>query len=234
MRAETRRWLILIAALLTMALTARLGFWQLDRAREKLSLQAERDAAAQLPPLTDKDWANAQPQRSFKATGRWREQAQFWLGNRPHEGQVGFILLTPLELADGSLLWVQRGWHPRASKAFEAPPFPRTEPGPVAVQGRLSRHASRAFELGAPASGVVRQNLDPAQPVQAGTPQQAWVLWQTGACEPLRCDWPAAELGVAKHHGYAFQWFALSFLTLGLYVWFQLIPRKSPRARDAA
>ena len=37
-----------------------------------------------------------------------------------------------------------------------------------------------------------------------------------------------AAAGVHKHYGYAFQWFALSALILGLYVWFQLIrPRRA-------
>jgi surfeit locus 1 family protein len=44
----------------------------------------------------------------------------------------------------------------------------------------------------------------------------------------LARDWPAADTGVAKHHGYAFQWFALSALLVILYVWFQLI---APRRR---
>jgi surfeit locus 1 family protein len=33
---------------------------------------------------------------------------------------------------------------------------------------------------------------------------------------------------VQKHYGYAFQWFALSALIIGLYAWFQL-----PRPRRA-
>ncbi|NJS35519.1 MAG: SURF1 family protein [Brachymonas sp.] len=44
-------------------------------------------------------------------------------------------------------------------------------------------------------------------------------------------NWATADTGVAKHHGYAFQWFALSALFLVLYVWFQLIaPRRKHRA----
>ena len=39
---------------------------------------------------------------------------------------------------------------------------------------------------------------------------------------------PAAD--VHKHYGYAFQWFALCALIVGLYVWFQLI---RPRRRAA-
>jgi surfeit locus 1 family protein len=38
-------------------------------------------------------------------------------------------------------------------------------------------------------------------------------------------------LDVAKHHGYAFQWFALCALIGLLYVWFQLIAPLRARRR---
>ena len=43
--------------------------------------------------------------------------------------------------------------------------------------------------------------------------------------------WAAPDAGLHKHYGYAFQWFLLSALILGLYVWFQLIRprRRQPR-----
>jgi surfeit locus 1 family protein len=37
---------------------------------------------------------------------------------------------------------------------------------------------------------------------------------------------------VGKHHGYAFQWFALSALIAGLYVWFQLLRPRLARRSD--
>jgi surfeit locus 1 family protein len=50
------------------------------------------------------------------------------------------------------------------------------------------------------------------------------------AADGLLRDWPAPDAGLQKHYGYAFQWFALSALILGLYVWFQLIrPRRQAR-----
>jgi surfeit locus 1 family protein len=45
----------------------------------------------------------------------------------------------------------------------------------------------------------------------------------------LRRAWTLPDTGVAKHHGYAFQWFALSVLVALLYAWFQIIrPRRAP------
>ncbi|MCY7369684.1 MAG: hypothetical protein LH479_02135, partial [Polaromonas sp.] len=37
-------------------------------------------------------------------------------------------------------------------------------------------------------------------------------------------DWPAPNVGVEKHYGYAFQWFGLCALTVVLYGWFQVRP----------
>ena len=57
---------------------------------------------------------------------------------------------------------------------------------------------------------------------------------QTGsASEGLLRQWDRPDLGVDKHHGYAFQWFSLSALLVVLYVWFQWIaPRRKKRADD--
>ncbi len=235
-----RRWLVTVAAFALVLLTARLGWWQLDRANTKLAMQAERDRAANLPPLgqvellaaPQADWA----QRISRLQGQWLPEFSVWLDNRPMGSRSGFILLTPLRLAGSQqLIWVQRGWQAKGAGEHVAPPWPSTEKGVVSVQGRLAAQASRAFSLGEPASGPVKQNLDLA--ASAAELRQAplpWVLWQTLDCAPLACDWPAPDTGVAKHHGYAAQWFALSALTLGLYVWFQLLRPRFQRAKDGA
>jgi surfeit locus 1 family protein len=44
----------------------------------------------------------------------------------------------------------------------------------------------------------------------------------------LQRDWTPLDSGVAKHYGYAFQWFALCGLIMVLYAWFQFI---APRRR---
>jgi surfeit locus 1 family protein len=225
-----------VATIAVVALTARLGLWQLDRAEQKLALQAARDAADAQAPTSSLD-APGLDHRRARAQGRWRPELQFWLGNRPLDKQVGFVLLTPLQLDDGRLLWVQRGWQARRASTWEAPEWPPTPDASVLVEGRLRPQASLAYELGAaPQSGAVRQNLDLSSSPEPGRRLLPWVLWQSQDCAPLRCDWPAPSLGVEKHHGYAAQWFALSLLTCGLYVWFQLIApwRRARSARPAA
>jgi cytochrome oxidase assembly protein ShyY1 len=47
--------------------------------------------------------------------------------------------------------------------------------------------------------------------------------------------WPAVAVDVGKHHGYAFQWFSLSALIVGLTLWFQFLrPRLRPGLRGSA
>lgn len=235
--SAARRWVVALAALAVVALTARLGWWQLDRAHTKQALQAEQDMAAAAPPLDELalaqapqgDWA----QRPARLRGEWVPAHNLWLDNRPMNGQTGFILLTPLRVAGRTeMIWVQRGWQPRPAGLHQAPPWPPTPTGEVVVQGRLAPQASRAYALGAAASGPLKQNLDlAASAAELRQPLLPWVLWQTADCTPLACDWPPPDHGIAKHHGYAAQWFALSALTLGLYVWFQLLrPRFQRRA----
>jgi surfeit locus 1 family protein len=78
--------------------------------------------------------------------------------------------------------------------------------------------------------GLIRQNLDiGAYRKETGLPLIDALVVQTGeGSEGLQRNWDAPNLGLDKHHGYAFQWFSLSALLLVLYLWFQWI---APRRR---
>lgn len=157
---------------------------------------------------------------------------------------------------------VQRGWIQRNFENRTQLQPVETPAGLVEVVGRIAPPPSHLMELGksvvvAPAaaqasvsttslvtadtkatiegSSAIRQNLDlDAFRVETGLPLRTDVsLQQSGAAsEGLQRDWPAPALGIERHYGYAFQWFALSALIALLYVWFQLIApwRKADRA----
>jgi surfeit locus 1 family protein len=215
------------------ALTARLGIWQLDRAAQKLAAQAAIAAVADLPPFTADDVASGKGEalnRRVQLQGEWVQGHSVYLDNRPMDGRVGFYVVTPLRLATGQAVLVQRGWAPRdASDRQHLPPV-ATPPGPVTVSGRWVASPSRLFELGAEAPGPIRQNLDPASFArELGVALLPLTVLQTGeesvagSHDGLQRHWPAPDLGLQKHYGYAFQWFALCALILGLYVWFQFL-----------
>ncbi len=236
-----RAAVLFVAALAGAALTASLGLWQLDRAAQKLALQASLQAQGELPPVggpaLQGGVATVLLQRRAVLRGEWLDERTVYLDNRPMDGRTGLFVVTPLRLADGGgTLLVQRGWLPRdAGDRSRIAPF-KTDGGLVTVQGRLAATPSRLYQLGEPAGGPIRQNLDPALfAIEIGERLLPFTLVQTVASEPgdgLLRHWPAPDLGLQKHYGYAFQWFALCALILGLYVWFQLLrPRLRPRLR---
>jgi len=228
-----RRWLLLAAALLGAALTARLGVWQLDRAQQKLALLAAIEAEAARPPVGNADLSGTLLHRRVTLRGTWVAERTVWLDNRPMDGRAGFYVVTPLRLAGRTdAILVQRGWAPRSQADLRQLPPLATPAGEVEITGRLAATPSRLYELGEGSTGAIRQNLDPAAfAVESGLALLPLTVVQTApaaADDGLLRHWPAPDLGLHKHYGYAFQWFALCALIIGLYVWFQLL---RPRLR---
>jgi surfeit locus 1 family protein len=93
---------------------------------------------------------------------------------------------------------------------------------------------SKLYEPGPPSGGAIRQNIDVVQfSSETGLELLPVILRQTGTTsEGMERQWPAPNLGVDKHYGYAFQWFGLSLLIGGLYVWFQIIRRFFFRSKE--
>lgn len=243
MRSKAREAIVLIATVAGVALTARLGAWQLARAHEKLALQAAIDARGALPPLAagelsaDPATAASQWHRKARLRGRWDVAHTVYLDNRPMHGRPGFYVLTPLRLEGrGDAVIVQRGWIPRDVADRTHLAVPATEAGAVEIEGRIAPGPSRLFEFEPSASGAIRQNLDLAAFAQeTGSRLLPLAVLQVdtagAAPDGLQRDWPAPAVDVHRHEGYAFQWFALAALMTGLYVWFQLLRPRFRRAR---
>jgi surfeit locus 1 family protein len=147
-------------------------------------------------------------------------------------GRPGFFVVTPLLIGPGDAVLVQRGWLPRNSQDRERLAAMDTPGGPVRIEGRIAVGLARLYEFDSAASGPIRQNLDvPAYARETGLSLRPLVVVQLdGSAAPsdgLLRQWTPAVLDVSMHRGYALQWFALSALIAGLYVWFQLIrPRR--------
>ena len=235
----TRRALVvLVAALAGALLCARLGWWQLDRAAQKTSLHQAMLARDALPPLDASALARTDAQvaqqlhRRASLEGRWLGEHTIYLDNRQMDGRPGFYVVTPLLIAPGDAVLVQRGWVPRHAQRRELVWPIQTPDGVVRVAGRITAGLPRLYEFDAAASGPIRQNLAVADYArEIALALRPLVIVQLGAdADGLRRQWAPIVVDVSKHHGYAAQWFALSALITGLYVWFQLIrPRRAPR-----
>ena len=240
-----RRGLILLAALCAALLTARLGVWQLDRAAQKEALRAAILQRSALPPLEAaqlaRSAAEAAPQihRHITVAGRWLHRFTVFLDNRQMAGRPGFFVITPLQLPTGDCVLVQRGWVARDPSDRTHLPTLAAMEGEVRLAARIAPPPSRLFEFGADEAGPIRQNLDPdAYSREIGIAVRPLSLLQlepedSASPDGLLRDWPLPAQDIQKHHGYAFQWFAMSLLIAGLYVWFQLIRPRLARQSAA-
>jgi len=239
-------WLVLLAAVVVALITARLGWWQLDRAAQKNALHAAMAQQQALPPLglaelaRDEAGAAEQYHRAVRLQGAWLPQQTVYLENRQMNARVGFYAITPLLLTDGTAVLVQRGWWPRDLLDRSKVLAPAAPAGPVQLLGRIAPSPSRLYEFDAQAQGVIRQNLEvSAFASERNLPLRPLTVVQLDAQpapnDGLMREWPQPASDVHKHYGYAFQWFSLSLLSLGLYLWFQWWrPRRASRTALAA
>ena len=106
-----------------------------------------------------------------------------------------------------------------------------TASGLVELEGWVGTVPSKLFEFSGGrggTSGAIRQNLDLAEFArESGLALHPLVVVQVDSAstagDGLLRQWARPAADVHKNYGYAAQWFALSALIAGLYVWFQLI-----------
>lgn len=214
------RWIAALGAVAGIAATLALGNWQLNRAHEKEALGARLAALAKDAPVAlpvsevkaqDLEW------RRVTARGTFETRYGILIDNRIHHGVAGYQVVMPLELGKTSggasrYVLVNRGWiagNPDRSKLPEI----RTPEAPVEVTGLATTPTRRFLELGSGTTeGRVWQNLTlerygKAFPIAL----QPIVIQQESALDDgLVREWDPPNLGVDKHYGYAFQWFAMA------------------------
>jgi cytochrome oxidase assembly protein ShyY1 len=220
-----------IATVLLVVLGILLGNWQTRRAAEKTALQAALNERSAAPPLVlgaqSVDPA-AVEFRHVIVTGEFVPNWPVFLDNRPNEGRSGFVLLMPFKIAgSGKYVLVERGWLPRGAEHDSIPRF-STPAGRQSIEGIAVQRPARVLQLGTPTPlkpGAIVQNLEPAELARAsGLDLQPFVLEQTGADAPgasgpaLLRNWPAPGIDVARHRGYAFQWYGLAVMTFVFFV----------------
>ena len=213
----------LAAAVLGISAALALGNWQLGRAAQKRELKARVEAQAAQPPINVSavELAAADVDlRRVEARGVLDPRYTIFLDNRIHGGVPGYEVITPLRLGDsGRHVLVNRGWIARTPDRAQLPQV-STPVDPVTLTGIAVIPRPRTLELtDAVMEGRIWQNLTieryrKAVPIAI----QPFAIRQDSALDDgLVREWPAPDLGIDKHYGYAFQWFALAATILIFY-----------------
>ena len=199
--------------------------------QEKEALQDAMRQAASLPPVAlpaaVDDWS-AWRFRQVTASGEYDPRHQILIDNKVHAGHVGFDVVTPLRLADGRTVLVDRGWIALGASRATLPAAPPPA-GIVTVSGRIDVPRRNYFELGGKSAptGALWQHLDPARFTQAtGIDVPPIVVETTDAASGgLVADFPVPDAGIDTHLSYMVQWYTFAAMAAGLWAWFTFRPR---------
>jgi cytochrome oxidase assembly protein ShyY1 len=151
------RWLGLIAlAGVLIAACIYLGDWQHQRYEQRAAIN-ERIAAAEADdspaPVETLLTVDTQPDdgtvwTKVRATGTFDTEGQILIRARSVNSQAGYEVVTPLLLADGTAVLVDRGWIPSSpSGATELPDVPAAPDGEVEITGRVRASESRIADI---------------------------------------------------------------------------------------
>lgn len=205
-----------------------LGYWQLQRAGEKITLMAQRTRQLEAPPLSltaTTGLTRDDRFRRIEVTGTYDTDHPLLLDNQIHHQQAGYHVLWPLAIegSDRHIL-VNHGWIPVGTDRANLPPL--TRPDAVAtVTGILDHFPQPGLKLpgseipspGWPAR-LLRLEAGALQ-TRLGYPLLAFqlLLDENRPGTELR-DWKMPDLAPEKNQGYALQWFLFAGATLFIYI----------------
>jgi cytochrome oxidase assembly protein ShyY1 len=226
------KWLalhVLVVALVTIMLM--LANWQLNRHQQRVSFNEtliERvntptapleQVLSAYPTASDAEW------RSVQLVGTYLQGLDLRIVNVSQGGGPGFDPVTPLQLPDGRLILVNRGFVPLGRSVLDAPK------GTVTLQGRL--RASSVKRLGAisdASSGLLTevQRIDITRLQQQMPAPLVNVYLEMQSSSPADDDTlsriaePTFSNG--SHLGYVGQWILFALCTIG--GWFAIVRRE--------
>jgi surfeit locus 1 family protein len=211
--------------LILFGLFIRAGFWQLDRAGQKLALQTSFAVGAEaerLRVLAGSEEAGKLRYRRFELAGSFDPEHQILLDNMVSGGLNGYQVLTPFRIGNKVVL-VNRGWVPAAPDRSLLPDI-SVDATPRTIVARLNRLPAPGIRLDAPmttANVWPKRMLYPDQQALAAilgldVPDYQLLL-EPDQADGYQRDWQAVGTGPERNYGYAFQWFAFALLALVLF-----------------
>ena len=216
-----------VAAAGMVAQTLWLSHWQTTRGDEKAERQRlleSRVAAPQVEVTSASQFSPSWVFRRVRAQGVYQPEGQFFIDNRQDGGRAGFHVVTPLLLAGGDILLVNRGWVGRTA-AYPEPPDVPVPAGEQRVEGVATLPPKRFLELSKDVvAGRVWQNLSLDRYAAASKRPvvPAVVLASSPGLAPVQ---ERPDAGEAKHREYALTWLSLA-ITAGV-LWVALNLKRS-------
>lgn len=224
-------WRITLFTALMVPFLIFLGLWQLQRADEKAELagafeQQQRKSPAPLASLWNEPTEEL-AYRPVKLRGEFLSGVYFLLDNRISNGRFGYEVLHVVQLADGGVALVNRGWVAGDPSRQTLPQLAQlagekemmghvyVAPGkpyllaPQKIEGQWP-HLVQAVEMDVMQTQVEKLGRGALFPYP--------VRIDANAAGALQVDWKVINVSPDKHTGYAVQWFAMAAVLAIFYV----------------
>lgn len=221
----TSSWIEYFLLLLTFVFLMKLGFWQVHRAQEKISILKQYEAQKEQPFTEwtpDKNPPNAY--QNIKVKGEVFAN-RFYLDNQFYQHRLGYHVIVPVRMKNKIVL-LDMGWIP-ATPNRRSLPHPHlneqtywqgTVYFPPVSKLNYFQHWIERRE----GNHVIIESLEPeliAKELKA--PVYPWILrlradehspqWQR--------DWTWINVRPEKHYAYAGQWFLMALIVIIILIW---------------
>jgi surfeit locus 1 family protein len=213
-----------VLAILFIALFMRLGFWQMERAREKKQLLTAQYAMTKRLPIK---WEGDAPfpaqYQQLNIAGHYLPDI-FFLDNQHYNHQFGYNVLSPFVLANEKILLIDRGWQPIDRNRQDLPKI-ITPTQPRSLSGSVYYPSAKNWLLGAAfepkhthitiielidtklVSHILHKSVYPF--IIRLNPHEAHGYVR---------EWAIVSMPPARHYGYAVQWFAMAAVVLIIFI----------------
>lgn len=236
LRPSAPVWLLALLAAALVVAFIQLGRWQWHRgAASAASREAFARGADAVEVLGSSRLGDVARFARVSTSGHYRADRQFLLDNRTHNGAPGYEVLTPLELTDGRIVLVDRGWVAFTGSRARLPDIDFAAPALVTVVGRVSNLPSAGLALGRAAPALTgswprltsyprMSELDTA--FGHAFEERILLLDPAQSYGYLR-EWTPPGLPPERHWAYAIQWWL--FAATLVVIWTTMTLRRARR-----
>ena len=199
-----------------------LGVWQVERAANKLDLLNAFDLEQKSPPnrlsASSKDWSRVFVDGIFDVSN------QILIDNQIHNGKVGYKIFTPFIFNDSQKVLVDRGWISQGKTRADLPQISFT-PKTSRIVATVTRP-----ELGVLAGSEILSDSWPKVSQTKSVEILSSVFEEPILDMVLVLDPGSARateyiqikpfaITPVKHYGYAMQWFTMSIVLFGMFLY---------------
>ena len=223
-----------------------LSNWQWHRLQDRQVVNAEiqaqinKDSIPIAELIVDTDGTKSVPEdsqwRTVEITGVWLQEDQVLVRKKSLESDLGLWVVTPLQLADGTIVMINRGWTAAANSAVDSPVVSDVPIGTIEVLGRLRDVTERTKPAPTDLPEGQVDRIVPIEIVESpDTLTNAYVEMTASRPESRTSEirsLPAPEITEGAHRSYAIQWIFFEIMTV--IGWIILVRNEVKEQRKAA